>query len=156
MKEEELLISSKSTKAITKVSGTKILGHKFFTITFVDAPGYSSTDDLDLWLTPIINYIEKNHVEYHSKKKDTEYKDSRVHLCLFFMKNFTEHEVKILKKIQKVTHIVPILAKVDLLTSGELNTLKKRIRRISKSENISWLDCYKISQVTFCLLRTEQ
>lgn len=156
MKEEELLISNNTTQAITKVSGIKILGHKFFSITFVDTPGYYSTDNLDLWLIPLIDYIEKSHVEYHNRKKDPEYKDSRVHLCLFFMKNFTEQEAKVLKKIQKVTHIVPVLAKVDLLTSGELNTLKKRIRRISKSEEISWLDCYKISQVTFCILREEQ
>lgn len=136
---------------MVKISATKILGYKEFIITFVDSPGYSKSEDLELWVTPIIEHIKSSHIEYHNRKEDPLYNDSRIHLCLFFMRGFTESEVSVLKEIQKVTNVVPVLTKIDLLTSGEINTLKKRIRRVSSNEEIDWLDCYKISQVTFCL-----
>eukprot|EP00826_Nyctotherus_ovalis_P024587 TRINITY_DN1899_c0_g1_i2.p5 TRINITY_DN1899_c0_g1~~TRINITY_DN1899_c0_g1_i2.p5 ORF type:complete len:111 (-),score=28.43 TRINITY_DN1899_c0_g1_i2:503-835(-) len=104
----------------------------------------------------LVRDIEERHEEHHRRKKDAEYVDGRVHLCLFFMREFSECEAEIVKLVQKVTNVVPVLTKFDLLTSGAVSTLKKRIERVSKAEEINWLDCYQISQVSFYLPRTEQ
>lgn len=151
MTQEKLSVASEPTQTVAKVSATKVLGYKLFTITFIDVPGYSREEDVEEWTSRLARDIEERHEEYHARKKDAEYVDGRVHLCLFFMREFSQCEAAVVNLVQSVTNVVPVLAKFDLLTSGAISTLKKRIERVSKIEGINWLDCYQISQVTFCL-----
>lgn len=90
----------------------------------IDTPGYGSFKDIDIWLQFIKNFIRDQTVLYHNHKKERAKgrKDTRIHLCLYFLEGpiCKENDLKIMFQLQHYVNIIPILAKADSYTSHEL------------------------------------
>uniref|UniRef100_A0A0N4Z728 Septin n=1 Tax=Parastrongyloides trichosuri TaxID=131310 RepID=A0A0N4Z728_PARTI len=84
----------------------------------------------------IVKYIEEQFERYLKeemkiKRKMEEYKDTRIHCCLFFISP-TGHglrsiDIDTMKELSKRVNIIPIIAKADTTSKNELINLKSRI-----------------------------
>lgn len=63
--------------------------------------------------------------------RDKYIQDTRIHCCLFFI-NPTGHSLRpidviVMKKLQEVVNIVPVIAKADSLTLEERENFKQKV-----------------------------
>ncbi len=105
-------------------------------LNIIDTPGYGDQINNDRCWDPIIKYIKDQHSSYLRKEltaqREKFIQDTRVHCCLFFIAP-TGHSLKaldvvVLKKLNDVVNVVPIIAKSDSLTLEERFAFKQRIR----------------------------
>lgn len=106
-------------------------------LNIVDTPGYGDRINNDRCWDPIIKYIKDQHSAYLRRELTAQrprfIEDTRIHCCLFFIAP-TGHQLKpldiqVLKKLNDVVNVVPVIAKSDALTLEERAAFKSRIKQ---------------------------
>lgn len=106
-------------------------------LNIVDTPGYGDQINNDRCWEPIIKYIKDQHSAYLRRELTAQrprfIEDTRIHCCLFFIAP-TGHQLKpldvqVLRKLNDVVNVVPVIAKSDSLTMEERVAFKERIRQ---------------------------
>ena len=69
--------------------------------------------------------------------------DNRIHLLLYFFEghHLKHMEFKVLKTLQSYVNIIPVVAKADSFTQGELQQFKMGIIAEAADRNINFFDC---------------
>jgi len=103
-------------------------------LTVVDTPGYGDAINCTDCYKPIIQYIDDQFERYLHDESGLNRRhivDNRVHSCFYFISP-TGHglkplDIEFMKALHNKVNIVPVIAKADTLTMGEVLKLKKRI-----------------------------
>lgn len=106
-------------------------------LNIIDTPGYGDQINNDRCWDPIVKYIKDQHSAYLRRELTAQrprfIEDTRVHCCLFFIAP-TGHQLKpldiqVLRKLNDVVNVVPVIAKSDSLTLEERAAFKQRIKQ---------------------------
>ncbi|EPX73670.1 septin Spn6 [Schizosaccharomyces octosporus yFS286] len=126
------------TKAIIKEDDFRL------NLTVLDTVGFGDfINNKDCW-DVITDYLDDQHEKYllHDQQSlRLQRKDSRVHLCLYFIKpvpyGMLPLDVVAMNKLSKHVNVIPVIAKADSLTKPELDSLKGKINKILQAQNIT-------------------
>ncbi|KAG0730346.1 Neuronal-specific septin-3 [Chionoecetes opilio] len=125
-----------STTQVKKVETTVCEGGVKLNLTITDTPGFGDhINNANCW-EPIVSYIEEQYGRYLTEEQKVyrllRIPDSRVHCCLYFIPpsghSLSSLDVEVLQRLDKVTNVVPVIAKADTLTLEEREAFKERIR----------------------------
>lgn len=105
-------------------------------LTVLDTPGFGDAIDNTETFKPIIDFIDQEFYRYfeadcspHVSRKLIV--DSRVHCCLYFISPYGHGlkplDLEFMKQLSSKVNIIPVIAKADCLTMGEVQKLKARI-----------------------------
>ncbi|CAG0883831.1 unnamed protein product [Darwinula stevensoni] len=122
-------------------------------LTIVETDGYGDQVNKDDSFQAIVDYIDSQFESYLQEELKIRrnlslYHDTRIHVCLYFICP-TGHGLKAIdlvcmKKLDKKVNIIPIIAKADCVSKGELQKFKVSAFPFSKSEILQLLiieDC---------------
>ncbi|KZW03149.1 Septin [Exidia glandulosa HHB12029] len=141
--------SRRHVKQLDKLTEVEIikaeLEEKSFKVklTVIDTPGFGDyVNNRDSW-SPIIDFIDDQHETYMRQEQQPqrgEKTDLRVHACLYFIRA-TGHtlkplDIEIMKRLGTRVNLIPVIAKADTLTQGDLANFKQRIRAVIAAQNI--------------------
>lgn len=148
--------SDMTERGVTKT--TKIVRHESelvengFTLryTVIDTPGFGDLADNNFSWSPIVNYIDEQYRSYIFQEEQplrASLKDNRIHCCLYFI-NLTRNglsalDIAAMEEISKRVNLIPVIAKIDGLTSADLEMYKRKIRETLQKQEIkvcSFLD----------------
>ncbi|PAA72042.1 hypothetical protein BOX15_Mlig003227g1, partial [Macrostomum lignano] len=111
-------------------------GHVKLKLTITETSGFGDQLNKEDSAAVILDYINKQYDAYLREemkaKRDLQaYHDTRVHVCLYFVSP-TGHSLKpidlvTLKALDGQVNIVPLIAKSDTITKGDLQKFKARI-----------------------------
>eukprot|EP00056_Hartaetosiga_gracilis_P002577 m.55098 g.55098 ORF g.55098 m.55098 type:complete len:418 (+) comp11113_c0_seq2:115-1368(+) len=135
--------ASPPTDDISKTTVTLIENNVQLRLTLVDTPGFGDAiDNTGCW-DNVIQFINGQFELYdadESKVQRDVVKDIRVHCCLYFIPPSTHGlrplDIEILKHLQHVVNVIPVIAKADTLTDDECSFLKQKIRTTLENEGI--------------------
>ena len=128
----------------------KTQGSTKIIVTIVDTPGFGDTVNNNDRIDPIIKYIEDQNREYEKnegyRSPNHQGKDSRIHCCFYFIipHRVTPLDIEVMTKLQHKAPLVPIVAKADTLTKGELEQQLYDVHQALK--NIEIFD-FKVSNI---------
>lgn len=125
-----------STTQVKKVETTVCEGGVTLQLTVTDTPGFGDHINNENCWEPITNYIEEQYGRYLTEEQKINrllrIPDTRVHCCLYFIPpsghSLSSLDVEVLRRLDKVTNVVPVIAKADTLTLEERDAFKERIR----------------------------
>lgn len=115
-------------------------------ITIVDTPGFGCTMDDSVIYDNILSYLKSQFDLYLAEetkiRRNPNYEDTRVHTLLFFISptGLKANDILFLTKVKNMVNIVPVIAKADTLTEGELKEFRERIARKFKENDINVFD----------------
>ncbi|XP_048952547.1 septin-14 isoform X2 [Canis lupus dingo] len=105
-------------------------------LTVVRTVGYGDQINKEASYQPIVDYVDAQFEAYLQeelkiKRSFTDYHDSRIHVCLYFISP-TGHSLKSLdlltmKNIDSKVNIVPLIAKADTISKYDLQKFKCKI-----------------------------
>ncbi|XP_008982400.3 septin-14 isoform X1 [Callithrix jacchus] len=105
-------------------------------LTVVETVGYGDQMNKEASHQPIVDYIDAQfeaylHEELKIQRSLSEYHDSRVHVCLYFISP-TGHSLKSLdlltmKNLDSKVNIIPLIAKADTVSKNDIQTFKRKI-----------------------------
>ena len=74
-----------------------------------------------------------------------------MHCCIFFLSGpwVSDYDWQIMKNIENITNIIPIIAKGDTFTTSELREFKKNINLKLRTTSINWLSIEEIIRQGF-------
>ncbi|OQD88145.1 hypothetical protein PENANT_c004G06008 [Penicillium antarcticum] len=121
------------------------LEEKFFKVrlTVIDTPGFGDyVNNRDSW-QPIIEFLDDQHESYmlqEQQPRRTDKIDMRVHACLYFIRP-TGHtlkplDIEVMKRLSSRVNLIPVVAKADTLSHGDLARYKERIRAVIEAQGI--------------------
>ncbi|KAJ5775185.1 uncharacterized protein N7511_000196 [Penicillium nucicola] len=113
------------------------LEEKFFKVrlTVIDTPGFGDyVNNRDSW-QPIIEFLDDQHESYmlqEQQPRRSDKIDMRVHACLYFIRP-TGHtlkplDIEVMKRLSSRVNLIPVVAKADTLSHGDLARYKERVR----------------------------
>lgn len=112
-------------------------------LTVVDTPGYGDAINCKDCYKPIVEYIDDQFERYLHDESGLNRRhivDNRVHSCFYFISasghGLKPLDVEFMKALHNKVNIVPVIAKADTLTRGEVMQLKKRILQEISDNNI--------------------
>ncbi|KAM4620497.1 septin 4a, partial [Polymixia lowei] len=113
-------------------------------LTIVDTPGFGDAiNNTESW-KEIEDYIDQQFEQYFRDESGLNRKniqDNRVHCCLYFISPFGHGlrplDVECMRALHEKVNIVPVLAKADSLTPGEVHRKKMKIREEIKHFGIN-------------------
>jgi cell division control protein 12 len=117
------------------------LEEKFFKVrlTVIDTPGFGDyVNNRDSW-QPIIEFLDDQHESYmlqEQQPRRQEKIDLRVHACLYFIRP-TGHtlkplDIEVMKRLCTRVNLIPVVAKADTLSPGDLAKFKHRVSLAKK------------------------
>lgn len=103
-------------------------------LTVVDTPGFADAINNEDSFKPIIKYIDDHFEKYYQDESGLNRRnivDTRVHCCFYFI-NPAGHglrplDIAFMKAVHHKVNVVPVIAKADTLTRGEVIRLKAKI-----------------------------
>ncbi|TPX72340.1 hypothetical protein SpCBS45565_g00410 [Spizellomyces sp. 'palustris'] len=113
-------------------------------LTVIDTPGFGDyVNNQDCWV-PVVEFIDEQHhnfMMHESRAQRQEKDDLRVHVCLYFIQP-TGHtlkplDIEVMKQLGSRVNLIPIVAKADTLTPGDLAIFKDRVRDCLSAHNIT-------------------
>ncbi|KAI8585683.1 Septin-domain-containing protein [Geranomyces variabilis] len=113
-------------------------------LTVIDTPGFGDyVNNQDCWV-PVVEFLDEQHQNYmsHEQRAQRDQKDDlRVHVCLYFIQP-TGHtlkplDIEVMKQLGSRVNLIPIIAKADTLTPGDLAVFKDRVRDCISTHNIA-------------------
>ncbi|KAG0661824.1 hypothetical protein C6P45_001254 [Maudiozyma exigua] len=114
--------------------------------TCIETTKYGNQRDNSFVWTPITTYLDeqiKMYIFQEEQPDRTQLIDNRVHCCLYLfeLSGDETHPIKLLdilsmKEVSKKCNLIPIISKVDIFTSLELISYKKKIREIFDIQKI--------------------
>lgn len=92
---------------------------------------------------PIIEFLDDQHESYmlqEQQPKRVDKIDLRVHACLYFIRP-TGHtlkplDIEIMKRLSSRVNLIPIIAKADTLSPGDLAKFKARVSAVIEAQGI--------------------
>lgn len=103
-------------------------------LTVVDTPGFGDAVDNRACWRPIIDYVNEKYDQYlrdESGLNRRNIEDHRVHSCLYFIDpcghGLKPLDIEFMKQLHHLVNIIPVIAKADTLTAGELKSLKLKV-----------------------------
>ncbi|KAK4297575.1 hypothetical protein Pmani_030028 [Petrolisthes manimaculis] len=105
-------------------------------LTITDTPGFGDHVNNENCWDPIVTYIEKQYERYLEEEQKVDrllpIPDTRIHCCLYFISptghSLSSLDVEVLSRLDKITNVIPVIAKADTLTVEERSAFKERIR----------------------------
>ncbi|XP_071813615.1 neuronal-specific septin-3-like isoform X3 [Apostichopus japonicus] len=131
-------VQVKSVSHVIEESGVRLK------LTVTDTPGFGDhINNENCWI-PIIEYINEQYEKYLSEEISITRKkhipDSRVHVCLYFVAptghNLKPLDIEVMKRLDKVCNVMPVISKADTLTIEERATFKNRIKEELKKHGV--------------------
>ncbi|XP_054257882.1 septin-4 isoform X1 [Macrosteles quadrilineatus] len=103
-------------------------------LTVVDTPGFGDAVNCEDSWRACCNYIDDQFRQYFNDESGLNRKniqDNRVHCCLYFIPPYghglRQIDLELMRRLHGKVNIVPVIAKADTLTGGEVRKLKQRI-----------------------------
>merc|ERR1719347_2289009 len=105
-------------------------------LTLVDTVGYGDQVNKEDSFKPIVDYIDAQYELYLQeelkiKRNLSNFHDSRVHACLYFITpnghGLKSIDLVCMKKLDAKVNIIPIIAKADTINKTELTNFKSKI-----------------------------
>lgn len=101
----------------------------------IDTPGFGDNINNEVCFDEIINYLKQQFdlvlAEETKFRRNPKFKDTRVHVCLYFIAptghGLRELDVEIIKKLSKYVNIIPVIGRADSFTKQELQDFKANI-----------------------------
>ncbi|XP_039205763.1 septin-12 isoform X2 [Crotalus tigris] len=113
-------------------------------LTVTDTPGFGDQINNQNCWEPIIQYINDQYERYLKEEvlinRKQKIPDTRVHACVYFVPP-TGHwlrplDLEFMRRLSKITNVVPVIAKADTLTLEERAEFKQRIQKDLKAHGI--------------------
>ncbi|KAH0631792.1 hypothetical protein JD844_019607 [Phrynosoma platyrhinos] len=113
-------------------------------LTVTDTPGFGDQINNQNCWEPIIEYINDQYERYLREeiliKRKRKIPDTRVHACVYFVPP-TGHwlrplDLEFMRRLSKITNVVPVIAKADTLTLEERAEFRQRIQKDLKAHGI--------------------
>uniref|UniRef100_A0A6A7FSX4 Septin n=1 Tax=Hirondellea gigas TaxID=1518452 RepID=A0A6A7FSX4_9CRUS len=120
-------------------------------LTVVDTPGFGDgVDCADDWKS-VERYVDEQFNKYFQDESGLNRRniqDHRVHCCLYFVPPYghglRQLDVEFMKRLHRKVNIVPVIAKADTFTKGEIAKLKANLLRdieVNKIKIYQFPDC---------------
>ncbi|KAJ6659696.1 hypothetical protein lerEdw1_018409 [Lerista edwardsae] len=113
-------------------------------LTVTDTPGFGDQINNQNCWEPITEYINEQYERYLREEmlinRKQRIPDTRVHACVYFVPP-TGHwlrplDLEFMRRLSKITNVVPVIAKADTLTLEERAEFKQRIQKDLKAHGI--------------------
>ncbi|XP_029140575.1 septin-12 [Protobothrops mucrosquamatus] len=113
-------------------------------LTVTDTPGFGDQINNQNCWEPIIQYINEQYERYLKEEvlinRKQKIPDTRVHACVYFVPP-TGHwlrplDLEFMRRLSKITNVVPVIAKADTLTLEERAEFKQRVQKDLKAHGI--------------------
>jgi septin family protein len=111
-----------------------------------DTPGYGDSFDVSARLRMMLKFIERGKLDYMRREKslttDMAYgADPRVDVCLYFIPphRLKEIDVEFMSRLAKEVPLIPIIAKADSMTDGELHQFKQLVQKQCNDSKITYV-----------------
>ncbi|KAI5189587.1 hypothetical protein NECID01_0610 [Nematocida sp. AWRm77] len=141
---DKVSITITATKTTLYDRGVKL----YLTVYEVSNIGDSVVCEED-WV-PIRNLILNRYEEYHMEEEMGRCaKDKRVHCCLYFLAPHAvprEIDLVAMEEIGKISNLIPVVSKADMLTQKEYKKIKESIFTSLVSRQISLFDCILVDE----------
>lgn len=106
------------------------------TVVMSESPGLNQIDNTER-VTALVNYIKQQFDLYLQEEtkisRNTDYKDSRIHCLLYFIKpvvnGLNPCDIEILNKLTKYTNVILVVGKSDALSACELQECKRNVKK---------------------------
>ncbi|XP_061455291.1 septin-12 isoform X5 [Rhineura floridana] len=133
-------------KTVQLLSVTRVVEEKGvkMKLTVTDTPGFGDQINNQNCWDPIIEYINDQYERYLREEilinRKRKIPDTRVHACVYFVPP-TGHwlrplDLELMRRLSKITNVVPVIAKADTLTLEERAEFKRRIQEDLKAHGI--------------------
>ncbi|KAJ2714758.1 Cell division control protein 11 [Coemansia spiralis] len=117
-------------------------------LNIVDTPGFGNGTDSEACFNQIQEYIEAQYDEVLAEenriKRNTKFRDARVHAVLYFISptghSLREIDIELMKRLGNRTNVIPIIGRSDSLTPRELVLFKQRIMNDIAFHNVPIYD----------------
>ncbi|OQV20582.1 Septin-2 [Hypsibius exemplaris] len=105
-------------------------------LTIIETKGYGDQLNMTDSCQGIVEYIDKQYEAYFQEESQvvrrlSDYKDTRIHVCLFLLaptgSNVRALDLECMKLLSNKVNIIPVIARGDSLTKKELDSFKRRI-----------------------------
>ncbi|GAV00717.1 hypothetical protein RvY_11524-2 [Ramazzottius varieornatus] len=115
-------------------------------LTIIETKGYGDQLNMADSCQGIVEYIDKQYEAYFQEESQvarrlSEYKDTRVHACIFLLaptgSSVRALDLECMKLLANKVNIIPVIARGDSLTKKEMDTYKKKIREELQSHKIN-------------------
>ncbi|KAJ7305724.1 hypothetical protein JRQ81_010090 [Phrynocephalus forsythii] len=113
-------------------------------LTVTDTPGFGDQINNQNCWEPIVEYINDQYERYLREEilinRKRKIPDTRVHACVYFVPP-TGHwlrplDLEFMRRLSKITNVVPVIAKADTLTLEERAEFRQRIQKDLKAHGI--------------------
>ncbi|XP_062999065.1 septin-12 isoform X2 [Elgaria multicarinata webbii] len=113
-------------------------------LTVTDTPGFGDQINNQNCWEPIMEYINEQYERYLREEilinRKRKIPDTRVHACVYFVPP-TGHwlrplDLEFMRRLSKITNVVPVIAKADTLTLEERAEFKQRVQKDLKVHGI--------------------
>ena len=143
-----------STSQTVKIEKHDLVLHELGTklkLGIIDTPGFGDYIDNSIAFDPITQYIEQQNREYYNNdtrffrkragyhnnsnnsNNNHNFKDERVHACLYFLPprvhGLRQIDIEFMKKLHNSVTVIPVISKGDTVTLEEKRLMKMNIRR---------------------------
>jgi septin family protein len=105
-------------------------------LTVVDTPGFGDSINCTKCWQPIVDFINAKYDQYFDDESGfnrPNIEDNRVHCCLYFLSpnshGLKPLDVQCMKALDSLVNIIPIIAKADTCTEGEIQKQKSQIMK---------------------------
>ncbi|XP_063683616.1 septin-2B-like isoform X3 [Bolinopsis microptera] len=125
---------------------TMLLKHKRskLVLSLIETPGFGpSSMGTDCW-QPVMDEIKGRISKYMSEENSINRRivvDHRIHCCIYFLSPFASGlrpvDIEFMKTTCKLVNIIPVIAKVDTMTTQECKKLKVKIIEDCEKNDIS-------------------
>lgn len=137
-KEPGIAITESEIEILNKSDYSRIF------LNVIDTPGFGDNINNEVCFDEIINYLKQQFdlvlAEETKFKRNPKFKDTRVHVCLYFIvptgHGLRELDVEIIKKLSKYVNIIPIIGRADSFTKDELALFKANILQDIEKFNV--------------------
>lgn len=142
-----------STASTHDLPGVKLRAHTYdlkesnckLKLSVIDSVGFGDQVNKTDSYKAIVDYIDSKFENYLQEELKTkrcmfDFHDSRIHACLFFIAP-TGHSLKsidlvTMKQLDSKVNIIPVVAKADTITKGELQKFKAKIMNELSSNSV--------------------
>nr|XP_060642394.1 septin-9-like isoform X1 [Anolis sagrei ordinatus] len=113
-------------------------------LTVTDTPGFGDQINNQNCWEPIVEFINEQYERYLREEilinRKRKIPDTRVHACVYFVPP-TGHwlrplDLEFMRRLSKITNVVPVIARADTLTLEERAEFKQRIQKDLKAHGI--------------------
>jgi septin family protein len=151
-KSESYPINTARTEVITIYPFVHFTSSSKIEVRFIDAPGYTEAN-LEEYTQSVVSQIQQSYekesdywLRQRLAKHLDNFKDERIHLCLFFLTGpcIEEGDWTIMKRIEKITNLIPVISKGDHYTTAEVHQFKRDIEAKRREAGVNWLSVEEI------------